>query len=344
MSPNQPPVSFDEIRALLKELPGPDEAAADLALARQEQLTKPSGSLGRLEEIAVWLARWQGRASPGMERPRTAVFVANHGIAAKGVSAYPQEVTQQMVQNFVHGGAAVNQLCSVADADLRVYEMALEKPTGDISEGPAMLEDDCARAIAYGLMAVEEGFDAMALGEMGIGNTTAASAVCLALFGGAADDWVGRGTGLDDAGLKRKTALVEQAVAVNRDRLSDPLSILCALGGQELAAIVGAILAARLARTPILLDGFVSTAAAAIVHKLVPGGLDHCLVAHRSAEHAHGRLVEELGKVPLLDLDMRLGEGSGATLAFLLLKAAVACHNGMATFDQAAVSRRSRDN
>jgi len=330
--------SLDEIRALLKALPPADGEAGEVAQRRQAQLTKPAGSLGRLEELAVWLATWQGRNPPSVERPYAAVFAGNHGIASKGVSAYPAEVTAQMVQNFIEGGAAVNQLCSLANADLRVYEMALEEPTGDISEGPAMTETDCVRAMAYGMLAVESGIDVLALGEMGIGNTTAAAALCYGLFGGAATDWVGPGTGIDAARVAAKAALVEKAVALHRDALDDPLQVLCRLGGRELAAIAGAVLAARLARTPVVLDGYASTAAAAVLYALNPTILDHCVVSHMSAEPGHKRLLTRIGKRPLLDLGMRLGEASGAMVAVLLLKAAVACHSGMATFAEAGVS------
>lgn len=330
--------SFDEIRALLRALPGPDLEAGRAAAAREAQLTKPAGSLGRLEELAAWMATWQGRHPPRVERPATAVFAGNHGIAAKGVSAYPAEVTKQMVQNFLDGGAAVNQLCVFADSDLKVYEMALDAPTHDFTEAPAMAEDDCVRAMAYGMMAVDEGMDLLALGEMGIANTASAAALCHALYGGTAADWVGRGTGIDDARLAHKTALVAQAVARHGASAADPLEILRALGGLELAAIAGAVLAARLARTPVLLDGFACTAAAAVLQALDPAALDHCQVAHRSVEPGHARLLERIGKRPLLDLDMRLGEASGAVLAIQVVRAACVCHGGMATFAEAGVS------
>ncbi|NIA68097.1 nicotinate-nucleotide--dimethylbenzimidazole phosphoribosyltransferase [Pelagibius litoralis] len=331
-------VRFDEIRDLMKSLLPPDEEAAVIARNRQAQLTKPAGSLGRLEDMAVWLATWQGRNPPSVERPYTAVFAGNHGIAGKGVSAYPAEVTAQMVRNFIDGGAAVNQLCSLANADLRVYEMALDEPTGDMSEGPAMDEEDCARAMAYGMMAVEGGIDVLALGEMGIGNTTAAAALCCGLYGGPAADWVGPGTGIDAARMAEKARLIDQAVALHRDGLDDPLEVLRRLGGRELAAIAGAILAARMARTPVLLDGYACTAAAAVLHALDPRAIDHCLVSHVSAEPGHKHLLQRIGKEALVDLGLRLGEASGAMVAVLLLKAAVACHNGMATFAEAAVS------
>jgi len=330
--------TLEEIRDLLKVLPQADEEAGAVALQRQAQLTKPPGSLGRLEELAVWLATWQGRNPPSVERPYAAVFAGNHGIAVKGVSAYPAEVTAQMVQNFIDGGAAVNQLCGLADADLRVYEMALDEPTGDISEGPAMDEADCAGAMAYGMMTVETGIDVLALGEMGIGNTTAAAAICHGLFGGEAADWVGPGTGIDAARMAEKAALVAKAVELHRDALDDPLQVLCRLGGRELAAIAGAVLAARMARTPVVLDGYACTAAASVLYALDPHALDHCMVSHMSAEPGHKRLLARIGKRALIDLDMRLGEASGAMVAVLLLKAAVACHSGMATFDQAGVS------
>lgn len=335
------PARLDEIRQLLKSLPGPDLSARRAAKQRQAQLLKPPGALGRLESLAHWLATWQGRERPGLERPRIAVFAANHGVAAQGVSAYPQAVTGQMVQAFLNGQAAVNQLAEMNGADLRIYELALDQPTDDITQGPAMSEADCVRAIAYGMMAVEPGFDVMALGEMGIANTTAAAALCHALFDGEARDWTGRGTGVDDATLIHKGHVVERAVAANRDAIADPLDALRCLGGLELAAIVGAIVACRLAHTPVLLDGYACTAAAAVLHAIDPTLLDHCAVAHVSAEPGHRRLLARLGKTPLFDFGMRLGEASGAALALPVLRAAAACLNGMATFAEAGVSGKT---
>jgi nicotinate-nucleotide--dimethylbenzimidazole phosphoribosyltransferase len=339
---DQPSANLDEIRALLRELPGPDRAAGGAAALRQAQLTKPLGALGRLEELAVWLATWQGRHPPRFERPRVAVFAANHGVAARGVSVYPAEVTAQMVRNFSAGGAAINQLCRVVDADLRVYEMNLETPTGDIVVAPALDEDECARAMAYGMMTVEPGIDALALGEMGIGNTTVAAALCAGLFGGEAESWTGPGTGVAGAGLEAKRRIVAAAVARHRPAAQDPFDLLRRLGGLEFAAIAGAVMAARLGRVPVVLDGFAATAAAAVLFAADRHALDHCLVAHVSAEPGHRKLVEHLGQTPLLDLGMRLGEASGAALALGLVKAAAACHNGMATFAEAAVSGPAR--
>jgi nicotinate-nucleotide--dimethylbenzimidazole phosphoribosyltransferase len=334
----QAAANLDEMRALVAHLPGPDLEAGTAALLRERQLTKPAGALGRLEELAIWLATWQARHPPRLERPRTIVFAGNHGVARRGVSAYPAAVTAQMVQNFIAGGAAINQLCRVVDADLRVYEMNLETPTGDIVEEPAMSEEECAKAMAYGMMAVEPGIDALAVGEMGIGNTTAAAALALALFGGTAAEWTGPGTGVAGAALEEKRRVVDAAVARYMNAAGDPFDLLRHLGGLELAAITGAVMAARLGRVPVVLDGFVATAAAAVLFAADPHALDHCVAAHLSPEPGHRLLLDRLAKRPLLDLGMRLGEGSGATLAFALLKAAAACHTGMATFAEAGVS------
>jgi len=329
---------FDDIRALLGKMPGPDEAAIAAAREREAVLTKPAGSLGRLEEISAFLAGWQGSAKPHVDNPLVAVFAANHGVVAQGVSPFPQSVTQAMVANFTSGGAAINQICKSLDISLKVYELALEKPTGDITREPAMDERVCAGTIAFGMEALASEPDLLVLGEMGIGNTTSAAAIYHALYGGAAEDWVGRGTGVDDAGLKRKAEAVRAAVARHKAHLSDPLEVLARLGGREIAAMAGAVLAARLRKTPVMLDGFVVCSAAAVLQALDPSALDHCLAGHVSAERAHREVLKRLGKAPLLDLGMRLGEGSGAAVAVGVVKAAVACHNGMATFAEAGVA------
>lgn len=340
MSTEPPRASLEEMRQLLRRLPGPDLEAGTAAATREAQLTKPAGALGRLEDLAQWMATWQGRHPPTANHPRTAVFVGNHGVAALGVSAYPAAVTQQMVKNFLDGGAAVNQLCRVVDADLRVYELNLEEPTADFTRAAAMSEEDCALAIAYGMTSVEPGVDLLAVGEMGIANTTSAAALCHALFGGTAAEWVGPGTGVAGSALARKTVVVAEGVARHLGESTEPFELLRRLGGRELAAIVGAIMAARQARVPVILDGYAASAAAAVLFAADARALDHCLVAHRSAEPGHGRLLERLGKPPLLDLGMRLGEASGATLAIALVKAALACHTGMATFAEAGVSAK----
>ena len=337
------PPSFDEMRRILRELPGPDQEAQTKVVQRQTELTKPPGSLGRLEEIAEWLAAWQGRASPRVERPRIAVFAGTHGVAARGVSAYPPEVTGQMVKNFLSGGAAINQLAGSIDADLRIYELDLDHPTDDFTKGPAMSETRAANAMAYGMMAAEPGIDVLCLGEMGIANTTTAATLSAALFGGNGADWAGPGTGVQGKALAHKIAVIDEALAHHRALIEqrDPLALLAAVGGEELAAIAGAVLAARMGRIPVLLDGYACTAAAAVLHAIDRHALAHCLVAHRSAEPGHTRLLEAIGQRPLLDFGMRLGEASAAALAVPLLKAAAACHNGMATFAQAGVSSKS---
>jgi nicotinate-nucleotide--dimethylbenzimidazole phosphoribosyltransferase len=334
----RPLASLADIRAVMSELPGPVSAAGEAATAREGTLTKPPGALGRLEEITHWLCLWQGRHPAKLDRPRVAVFAGNHGVAARGVSAYPAEVTKQMVANFTSGGAAVNQLSLAADAELRVYEMELDNPTADFSTGPAMSEEDCAKAFAYGMMALEPGLDLLCLGEMGIANTTSAAALCCALFGGGAREWVGPGTGVVGEALARKITVVDEAMKHHRPHFIDSFDIMRRLGGRELAAIAGAVMAARMARIPVLLDGFACTAAASVLHAADAHGLDHCLVAHCSAEPGHRKLLERIGKKPLLDFGMRLGEASGAVLAIQILRGAIACHNGMASFAEAGVS------
>jgi nicotinate-nucleotide--dimethylbenzimidazole phosphoribosyltransferase len=335
--------TFEEMRRILRDLPGPDLEAQTRIVQRQTELTKPPGSLGRLEELAEWLAAWQGRAQPRIERPRVAVFAGTHGVAARGVSAYPPEVTQQMVQNFLKGGAAINQLAAAIDADLRIYELDLEHPTGDFTRTAAMSEARACNAMAYGMMAAEPGIDVLCLGEMGIANTTTAATLCAALFGGSGEEWAGPGTGVHGPALANKIAVIDAALSHHRDAVAarDPLVLLAAVGGEEFAAIAGAILAARMGHIPVLLDGYACTAAAAVLFAIDPRALDHCKVAHRSAEPGHRRLLEAIGQRPLLDMDMRLGEASGAALAVPILKAAAACHNGMATFAEAGVSGKA---
>ncbi len=326
--------TLNDFRRALDVLPGPDAAAMQAARARDAVLTKPPGSLGRLEALAEWLAGWKGRVTA--DRIQVAVFAGNHGIAARGVSAFPAEVTVQMVANFQAGGAAINQLSALAGAAMSVHPLALDRPTADFTAGPAMTEADLLEALQTGWDAVDPEAGLFVAGEMGIANTTSAAAIAAGLFGGSG--WAGRGTGVDDAGLARKEAAVAAGLAAHAGHLDDPLEVLRRLGGREIAAMTGAYLAARMHRVPVVLDGFISCAAAAVLHKARPGALDHCIAGHLSAEGAHGRLLEAIGKEPLLSLGMRLGEGSGAALALGVIRGAVACHNGMATFAEAGVS------
>ena len=331
---------FDDIRDLVKRMPGPDAAAVRAKREREAQLTKPAGALGRLEEISEWLAAWQGRA-PAVRRPLVAVFAGNHGVTKQGISPFPAEVTAQMVSNFAAGGAAINQICAAYDLGLKVFDLALELPTGDISEEAAMDERTCAATMAFGMEVLAGEPDLLCIGEMGIGNTTVAAAVFAGLFGGTGADWVGPGAGHDAAGVAHKAAVVDKALALNEGQLGDPLEVLRRLGGREIAAMAGAILAARMRQVPVIVDGFVATAAAAVLHAMDPRALDHCMFGHVSAETGHIRALELMDKVPLLALGMRLGEGTGAALAAGIVKAAAECHTGMATFEQAAVSNRS---
>ncbi|MBY6003772.1 nicotinate-nucleotide--dimethylbenzimidazole phosphoribosyltransferase [Salipiger bermudensis] len=317
-------------------LPSLDAAAADAARARQMELTKPPGSLGRLEELAVFLAGWQGRARPAIERAQALVFAGNHGVCAQGVNPFPQEVTAQMVANFEHGGAAINQLCALGGAALSVVALDLDRPTADFTQAPAMTEAETLDAMRRGAEAVDPEADVLILGEMGIGNSTVAAALAHAVFGGEAKDWVGRGTGSDTPAIAHKAEVVARAVALHDG--AKGLQILAALGGREQAAICGAVIAARLARIPVLLDGFICTAAVAPLFAARPALLDHCLIGHASAEPGHRGMTEAMGKRPILDLGMALGEGSGAALALGILRGALACHNGMATFAEAGVS------
>ncbi|WP_300016349.1 nicotinate-nucleotide--dimethylbenzimidazole phosphoribosyltransferase [uncultured Roseobacter sp.] len=324
-------------RSLLAAQPGNDTEAMAAATARNGQLTKPPAALGRLEDLAIWYAGWRGTARPVVEKPQIIVFAGNHGVAAQGVSAFPPEVTAQMVLNFQHGGAAINQLARTFGAQLDVHALALDRPTADFTQTAAISEADLVEALQTGWTAVDEGADVLVTGEMGIGNTTSAAALAAALFGGTASDWTGRGTGVDDAGLETKTRVVAEGVALHGGQ-GDGLETLRRLGGREVAAMAGAIARARSLRIPVLLDGFICCAAAACLEKTVAGSLDHCVASHLSAEGAHQRMLDALGKSPLLSLGLRLGEASGAALSIGVLKGAVACLSGMATFAEAGVT------
>ncbi|KQS51327.1 nicotinate-nucleotide--dimethylbenzimidazole phosphoribosyltransferase [Sphingomonas sp. Leaf198] len=324
--------------AALRGLPQADAAARSAAIARQGELTKPPGSLGRLENIAVFMAGWQGNPLPRLDRGSAVVFAGNHGVVARGVSAFPASVTAQMVANFEHGGAAINALSRAAGLDLKIASLDLDRPTADFTEAPAMSEEDCLAAINTGAAAVADAPDLVVLGEMGIGNSTTAAALCLASFGGSASDWVGPGTGVDGEGMWRKVAVVEAGITLHRDALTTPFEILRRLGGRELAAIAGAVVAARLAGVPVMLDGFICCAAVAPLAAACPDILAHCLAGHVSAEPGHRRLLDRMRLEPLLSLGMRLGEASGAATATLLVRAALAVHAEMATFAEAGVS------
>lgn len=329
--------SLSDFRALLADAADPDPQAVGAAEARNGQLTKPPGALGDLEHLAIWYAGWRGTDQPRIVLPQVIVFAGNHGVAAQGVSAFPAEVTAQMVLNFQHGGAAINQLAQSFGARLDVHPIALETPTADFTTQAAMTETEVVDALRMGWDAVDPEADVLVVGEMGIGNTTSAAALALACFGGEAADWVGRGTGVDDAGLALKERVVRDGIA-RHSTATEGLDILRCMGGRELAAMAGAIARARVLRLPVLLDGFICCAAAGCLAKEQSGALDHCMAGHLSAEDAHGKLLQHLDKKPLLSLGLRLGEASGGTLALGVLQGAVACLSGMATFAEAGVS------
>lgn len=313
-----------------------DETAAAAARDRQDQLTKPPGSLGRLEELAVFMAGWQGSERPRIDRAQALVFAGNHGVVAQGVNPFPAEVTAQMVENFRNGGAAINQLCRLANADLRVIAMDLDRPTADFTRGMALEVSDLVASIQTGKDAVDPQADVIILGEMGIGNSTVAAALAAATFGGSAEDWVGPGTGADDAVMANKIRAVTAGLKRHKGAAT-AASILGSYGGREQAAICGAVIRARDLGIPVILDGFICSAAAGVLLVNDRAALDHCLIGHESAEPGHRRLIAVMNKTPVVGLDMRLGEGSGAAVALMVLRAALECHNGMATFAEAGI-------
>lgn len=328
--------SLQEIRDALGALPRPDMDARAAAEARNAILTKPAGALGRLENIAVWYASWRGDDRPFVLSPQIAIFAGNHGVTAKGVSAFPAEVTVQMVANFETGGAAINQLAKLADARFSVHPIELEKPTHDFTETSALTEEEFLSAFNAGVLAVNDDSDLLVVGEMGIGNTTTAAALFALVFGGSGADWVGRGTGVDDEGLQRKAQAVDTALTLHKG--ASGLEAMLAVAGREMVAMAGAITAARRQSIPVVLDGFVATASLAALWSEEASSVDHCVAGHLSDETAHKSALEALKLDPLLDLGLRLGEGSGAALAIQIVKGALACHSGMATFEDAGVS------
>ncbi|MGH1349428.1 MAG: nicotinate-nucleotide--dimethylbenzimidazole phosphoribosyltransferase [Methyloligellaceae bacterium] len=329
--------TLKELAAILADLPVPDEKYRQLAQERQNILTKPPGSLGVLEEISVFLAGWQGTVLPEINKAQALVFAGNHGVCNQGVNPYPQEVTAQMVENFKNGGAAINQLCRENNADLDVVALDLDNPTKDFTQEVAMSETEVLAAMEKGATSVNSSADILLLGEMGIGNSTVAAALSCALFGGPTEKWVGPGTGSDKQGITVKINAINEGLKLHAGLIDDPLKLLCAFGGREQAAIAGAIIAARMLKIPVVLDGFICTAAAAVLSSF-DEALDHCLVAHQSSEPGHEALLQKIQKSAILNLEMRLGEGSGAALSLGIIRSALACHNGMATFADAGIS------
>lgn len=334
-----------------------DESAMRAARARQDMLTKPRGSLGRLEELSIQLAGMRADPFPSVERKAVIVMAADHGVASEGVSAYPAEVTAQMVLNFLHGGAAINALARQAGARVTVVDVGVASEFGPVSglvqrkvmcgtrslaQGPAMTRQEAERAIQVGVDVLHEeaahGLDLVATGDMGIGNTTPSSAITAVLTGLPVAQVVGRGTGIDDQGLQHKIKVIEQALDVNHPNATDALDVLHKVGGLEIAGLAGVMIAAAGRRIPIVVDGFISTAAAMIAAGLAPGVREYLISAHQSVELGHRAMLSHLGLTPLLDLNLRLGEGTGAALAFHLIEASTRVLREMATFDEAGVS------
>jgi nicotinate-nucleotide--dimethylbenzimidazole phosphoribosyltransferase len=324
---------------LLARLAEADATSADAVRSRAANVLRPSGALRRLDDVAAWLAGWQRTAAPRVEAPAAVVFVADHGVAAEGVSAYPAEVTAEVLRALRDGAATANAMAGALGVPLSIVDVGVGCPSGNLVREAALTADAFGRCFEAGRRAVADlDTDLLVLGEMGIGNTTAASAVCAALYGGPAELWTGRGTGIDDATYERKLVMVVAAMKRVAD-VSDPLQVLREVGGSELAAIAGALVEARLRSVPVLLDGFVVTAAAAPLEEARPGALAHCLAGHRSAEPGHALLLEKLGMEPLLDLGLRLGEGSGALAALPLVKLAAVCVTEVATFEEWGLRR-----
>lgn len=315
---------FDDIRNLIEGLPPVDAEARDAAAARTAALAVPEASLGRLADIAEWMAAWAGMTKPAISRPLIAIFAGTSelGLAMPGAE---RDATHRLVELYAAGGAPVNQLALGAEAGLKVFDLALDMPVPDIRSGEALSEAGCAATMAFGMEAIAGGTDFLCLGAAGEGGRIAAAALVRALFGGTAEDWT------DGSAFAHEA--VEKAFATHEGHLADPLEALRRLGSRELAAIAGAILAARYQRIPVLLDGFVTCAAAALLWKLKPSSIDHCLAAHASGDPAHARLLAAIGKPPLVETGIRLEEGAGAALALGLVKSALAVHSGTATRD-----------
>jgi nicotinate-nucleotide--dimethylbenzimidazole phosphoribosyltransferase len=344
---------------ILPNIPPYDHAAAEQARMRQDQLTKPQGALGLLEELSIRLAGMTGKVRPCFLRKGVIIMAGDHGVAMEGVSAYPPEVTPQMVLNFLHGGAAINVLARQANAKVMVVDIGVNYEfeavpgllqrkiahgTRNMISGPAMTAAEVEQAVQVGLDVVAweigSGLDLVATGEMGIGNTTPSAAITAVLTGLAVEQVTGRGTGVDEEGWRRKVQVIKQAIAINQVDANDPMTVLAKLGGFEIAGLVGVVLGAAARRVPVVVDGFISATAALIAARLVPEVRHYLIASHRSVEIGHQAIWDELGLQPLLNLGMRLGEGSGAVLAFNLIEAATRILDEMATFGEAGVSEK----
>ncbi|SUZ77041.1 uncharacterized protein METZ01_LOCUS29895 [marine metagenome] len=355
------PIS-DLVERTIKEIAPLDETAMAAARARQDQLTKPLGSLGRLEELSIQLAGIFGEATPVIRRKTVILAAGDHGVVDEGVSAYPQDVTSAMVMNFLGGGAAINVLSSHGGADIIILDagVAVELPphpslrsvkigwgTGNIAVGPAMTEEQAIQCLETGIETareqIEAGSDLLACGDMGIGNTTPSSAIVSVVTGAHTGVTTGRGTGLDDAGLAHKASVVQRAIDVNTPDPKDGFDILMKVGGFEIGVLAGVYLGAAAGKRPVVVDGFISGAAALIAHAIAPEAGHRFIASHQSVEPGHRLALGHMGLEPLLDLGMRLGEGSGAALSMYIIEAAAKCLSDMATFAEAGVSEKIED-
>ncbi|MFN3257479.1 MAG: nicotinate-nucleotide--dimethylbenzimidazole phosphoribosyltransferase [Ilumatobacter sp.] len=322
------------LRDRLDGLPEPDHAARDAVAARAAEVLRPAGALAWLDDVAAWLAGWQRTATPSVERPAALVFAGDHGVAAAGVSNYPSDVTAVMLDATRQGRATINAFAHAIGASVTAVDVGVGQPTHDMRHEAALSPERFDEVTRLAFDAVDAlDCDLLVLGELGIGNTTAAAAVAAAIAGGEVAVWVGRGSGIDDEGLDRKRAAVQESVR-RIAGVIDPLEILREVGGSELVGMAAAAVAARHRSIPVVLDGYICTASMVPLHLAERTALDHCIVGHCSAEPGHRKLLERLDKAPLLDLDMRLGEGSGAMAAVPLVKMACAGVVGVATFGE----------
>ncbi|NHN29267.1 nicotinate-nucleotide--dimethylbenzimidazole phosphoribosyltransferase [Paenibacillus agricola] len=346
--------SLHSIVSAIKPL---DLEAIEAASHHLDQLTKPPGSLGKLEDVAKQLAGMSGKTIPEIGKKAVIVMAADHGVCEEGVSAFPAEVTQQMVLNFCSGGAAVNVLARHTGADVicvdigvnadieheLLYSRKVRKGTNNMAKGPAMSEDEALQAIYVGIELVDElyakGYTLFATGEMGIGNTTASSALLTVLADEEVVATVGRGTGIDDQRLLHKQAVIERAIALNAPDKTNPIDVLAKMGGLEIAGLTGVILGAAIHRCPVVIDGFISSAAALVASRIAPHSVSYMIASHQSQERGHERLLKAVGLSPMLQMDMRLGEGTGALLAFPIIEAAIKIMKEMATFASAGISQ-----
>ncbi|PHS28726.1 MAG: nicotinate-nucleotide--dimethylbenzimidazole phosphoribosyltransferase [Robiginitomaculum sp.] len=321
---------FDDLRALIMKSPDADEEARVRARLRQEQIALPAGELGRLADLAIWMAGWQEGDAPHIDRPMVAVFASSHQIAAQGVSRYDAARAREMADAVLQGTGAVNQIAKAAGAGLKVFELALEEATPDITQNAALTERDCAAVMAYAMQVLEDKPDVLSIGVVGAGATTAAGAMALALYGGTPAFWAVAGSAVDDEDmLAAKAKIIGAAVDYHSGNLDDPLEVLRRVGGRDMAGAAGAILAARHQGVPVVLDGFATCAAAAVLHRINPAAVDHCVAGSVTPRDSHRAILDRLGKQPILDLGLGLGDGSGAALAINVLRAAIACHNDL---------------